>query len=97
LIREGATLVETVQDVAEQLGGMLSYKAEEAGSDAAAENAAPDGKPGRVLDAMGFEPVDLDTLVRATGLDAADLTGLLVDLELSGYVESAAGRYTRLR
>jgi DNA processing protein len=94
LIREGAVLTETLDDIIQQLGGMLSFKAEEAGFTnkpkvgvSAAEQT--------VLDKMGFEPVDLETLVAVTGFSVAELMATLVALEIKGYVESAGGLFNR--
>ncbi len=96
LIREGATLVETVGDIVEQLGGLLGYKAEElaAASPAARE---PTGDAAKVLEAMGFDPVSADALVGYTGLPAPSVTAALVNLELLGSVEKRGGHYLRRR
>ena len=50
----------------------------------------------RVLEAMGYDPLAVDTLVERTGLDAARLTRVLVELELCGRVENRGGTYQRL-
>lgn len=94
LIREGATLVESVADIVEHLGGMLAYKEEEAAAEAPS---AAEGDEGRLLSAMGFDPVSPDTLVERTGLAISHVASMLVALELRGVVESVAGRYMRLR
>jgi DNA processing protein len=50
-----------------------------------------------LLNACGFEPVDLDTLVERTGLPASAVASTLLLLELSGEIESCAGgRYCRV-
>jgi DNA processing protein len=50
-----------------------------------------------LLNACGFEPVDVDTLVQRTGFTAASVASMLVMLELRGEVESSAGgTYCRL-
>lgn len=95
LIREGATLTETVADIVAQLGGLLAYKAEEASR--AALPVALSDEESLVLDAMGFEPTDIDSLMVATGMGIAGLTAALVSLELQGLVENSGGLFLRQR
>jgi DNA processing protein len=49
-----------------------------------------------LLDALGFEPLDVDTLVDRTGLPAQIVSSMLLILELQGRVEARAGRFCRL-
>ncbi len=96
LIREGATLAETTADLVAQLGGLLAFKGAEAMPAAATAGPPAGSEAERVLDAMGYDPLAVDTLVERTGLDAARLTRVLVELELSGRVENRGGTYQRL-
>jgi predicted Rossmann fold nucleotide-binding protein DprA/Smf involved in DNA uptake len=48
-----------------------------------------------LLDALGFEPVDADTLVTRTGSPAQTVSSLLPMPELKGQVAPHAGRYCR--
>jgi DNA processing protein len=53
---------------------------------------------GTLLAALGFDPVDLDTLAARTGRDAGGLAAELLELELAQDVERLPGnRYQRLR
>lgn len=94
LIREGAKLVESAQDVLEDLGAQAASPparpaTTEAGSDAAADP---------LLALLGHDPVDLDTLVRRSGRPAGELAGALLELELAQHIERLPGnRYQRLR
>ncbi len=98
LIRQGAALVETGDDIINELGGMLAYKAEGTKQIAVSNStSALDDTASRVLDQLGFDPTDLDTLMTRTQLAPAVLSGLLVQLELEGWVEQRAGMYNRLR
>jgi DNA processing protein len=48
------------------------------------------------LDQMGYDPVNIDRLVDLTGLNIAQLSGLLLGLELDGLVDKLSGaRYQR--
>jgi len=98
LIRQGAALVETADDIINELGGMLAYKAEGAKQTVASDNISSlDDTSNKILNALGFDPTDLDTLMARTQLAPAVLSGLLVQLELEGWVEQRAGMYNRLR
>lgn len=97
LIRQGAKLVESAQDIDEELG-----RPGQASSPPAAQSKPdplpPDHDPTaqHILDAMGFDPVDLDTLQKRTRLDLPLLSSRLLDLELSETVaKQDDGRFTR--
>jgi DNA processing protein len=94
LIRDGAKLVETAQDVLAELGLVATSVA----SGAPSRELPADPAQARVLDAMGRGPVDLDRLVTRTGLAADALAATLVLLELDGRVAALpGGGWERLR
>jgi DNA processing protein len=103
LIRSGAKLVETAQDILEELAPLLKPALAEA-SPAAAPAPAPDSAPGldpdyaRLLAAVGHDPVTADEVIRRVGLPAQSVASMLLLLELEGYVLSLpGGRYCRTR
>ena len=64
-------------------------------ADLAFENASPDEK--RVLDALGHDPLDVDTLVARAGLTVDTLYAILLALELDGHLTRLpGGRFQRL-
>src|SRR5688572_24971809 len=91
LIKQGAKLVETAQDVLEELG--MSSGSRKPSIDApSASNDDP------VLDALGFEPCDIDTLSARSGVSAQKITAMLTQWEIDGIVEALpGGRYRRVR
>ncbi|NUU01662.1 DNA-processing protein DprA [Herbaspirillum robiniae] len=110
LIRQGAKLVETVQDILEEMpvarripavAAMATDEVQtcRSGIEKGVENGVENGdaEAAVVMHAMGFDPVDSDTLALRCKLDAARLSGLLLMLELEGRIEVLpGGRYRRL-
>lgn len=98
LIKQGAKLVESAEDILEEFRYYQAVKAHlpvAAPALAVSPPSALETHP--VLDAMGFDPVALDVLAERCNLDAASLSAQLLDLELSGKVEMLPGTlYRRL-
>jgi DNA processing protein len=88
LLRQGAKLVESAQDVLEELRPGVAMAA---ARQVAPAPAAPSGAQGELLQALGFDPVSLDALVARTGTSTAELQALLLELELAGHVARLAG------
>lgn len=88
LLKQGAKLVETAQDVLEELQPGRSPPTSPSGSSA---GEAPTGKADDVLEALGFDPVGLDALVARTGLPPARLQARLLELELDGHAARLPG------
>jgi DNA processing protein len=94
LIRQGAKLVESAQDILEELGNYAT--APRTASMAQAEGAKQSASD-PVLVAMGFDPVDIDTLAARCQSDTAAVSAHLLTLELDGLVEMLpGGTYRRL-
>jgi DNA processing protein len=83
LIREGAKLVESAQDVISELG--LGAAPSPARDDPAPSRAEP------LLDQMGADPVDVDSLCSRSGLAPAAVSEALLRLELAGKVAVLPG------
>jgi len=91
LIREGATLVETARDIVEQLGGYLGYQSDLFSTSSEASLELTD-KEQKVLEALGHDPRDLDSLADDSDIDVGELSALLIGLQLKGAItETAAG------
>src|SRR5690606_35215012 len=101
LIRQGAKLVESAQDIDDELGQPDAGPAPAAASMPSppepALKAAPQDAVGRsILEAIGFDPIDLETLQRRTQLALPMLNSALLDLELADLVaRQDDGRFSR--
>ncbi len=93
LIREGATLIQTVDDVIEAIGPIDGRMVRDAGcAFAAAPVAEPaEGERRALVELLGPTPVAVDELVRQSGQDAAAVQLVLLELELAGRIERHAG------
>ena len=101
LLKQGAKLVESGQDVLEELSANLQYSL-----DLQAEQDLPglvnfnktSQKENALLKNIGYEPTSLDELVVLTKQPASSLQGELMLLELSGEVEAmSAARWRRIK
>ncbi len=92
LIRQGAKLVESAQDVLEELKipattlpGLPQEGVNAPGAAASDETDDP------VLAALGYDPMGLDALIARTGMDASTLQVALLELELDGRIARLPG------
>jgi len=100
LIRDGAKLVETPEEVLAELRLPLINQSLENRSSQAGQRAIERprlDKPLEILlDAVGFGPTGVDELVIRTGLPGESVASMLLILELEGLIAAeAGGRYSR--
>ena len=94
LLREGAKLIESVDDILEELPGVDSQGPAQAPTEPATPDADPD--EARVLAALGHDPLPLDTLQQRSGLTPDRLSAILLTMELKGLLTAIpGGRYQR--
>jgi DNA processing protein len=92
LIRQGAKLVECVEDVLAELGMPAGEAAVPAG-----RNRSVPVRDDPLLEALGFAPASIDEITARTGRSAAQVAARLAELEIEGRVASlAGGRFQRL-
>ena len=90
LIKQGAKLVDSIQDIVDELGATMT------------ENIfieqtplAPEANP--VLDCIGYDPTSIELLLERTGLTSDSLSAMLMVLELENKVAFLpGGRYQRI-
>ncbi|HEY6941076.1 DNA-processing protein DprA, partial [Dokdonella sp.] len=110
LIRTGAKLVETAEEIvaelaplAQRLGASLRQRLHVWEDSAAPPAAPPRAAPARADDpdyarlyaALGHDALDIDTLAERSGLPIAALSSMLLMLELEGDVVAERGGYAR--
>ena len=99
LIREGAKLVETSQDILEELRGCYSPLQEIIQPSATDSVPAEyDEETSRILATIGHDPLDVDTLASRSGLTIDKLYAILLTMELDGLITRLPGnRFQRFQ
>lgn len=102
LIKQGAKLVESAQDILDELNLAFTWTPQQTDDG----DSAPSGTEALtslsaleagLLEALGYEPCTLDAVQSRCGMDTPTLQALLMGLELSGWVgRLPGGRFQRL-
>jgi DNA processing protein len=97
LIKQGAKLVETTQDILEELKNILSSDSPSGLMGNLSSEATAPLEANTVLASMGFDPVNFETLRTLSGLTTEALSSMLMVLELENKITTlAGGKYQRL-
>lgn len=106
LIKQGAKLVESGQDIFEEIIDLLPFELSPAGKkDSQSANMSPNSKNSskmpvhsKLLEWIEFEPISLDELAVLSKMPVSQIQADLMMLELGGHIEKlSAGRWRRLR
>ena len=97
LLREGAKLVESAEDILSELGALVGASAEAQTTKTVSSASFNDDEDYRtLLNAVDFDPVNVDTLIKRTGLTPDAVSSMLLILELQGRVNAVSGgRFVR--
>ena len=93
LIRQGAKLVETVNDIIEEIAPQLIRRAgtvPEPRARTLPPNAGENTR--KVLILLQDNPLHVDQVIERTGLPPAQVLGILLDLELQGFIRQSPGK-----
>lgn len=99
LIRQGAKLVETAEDIIEELLPHLptgiTAVADTLNSEKNEQTLDPDHQ--KLLKCLQYEAIAIDELVNCSGFSAAEVASMLLIMELEGSVVNDGGRYMRIK
>ena len=99
LLRQGAKLVETTDDILEEIGQFFSAQPSAAQRRAATQSTpapAPRDELSPLYNLIDYAPTSIDQLIEASGLTADQVSYILMELELNGFIAAASGGYQRL-
>jgi DNA processing protein len=96
LIRQGAKLVETVDDIIEEIAPQLARRGGDAAPSSARtlpENSGPAAR--QIFALLNQSALQVDQVIEQTGLAAPQVLQVLLDLELQGFVSQTPGKIYR--
>lgn len=103
LLKQGAKLVEAAQDILEELGSLVTSNTQITNKqvpDSHADNnpsREPENLDSALLEHLGHDPVNVETLSTRCGLTVSELSAMLLTLELAGHVSVLpGGMYQRI-
>jgi DNA processing protein len=101
LSKQGAKLVESADDILEELshflGASKNRKLIPSTTSTNVQSPSRQAPDHPLLASMGFDPIDVSSLSLTSGMNAATISGELLNLELEGVVEMLpSGEYRRL-
>lgn len=97
LLKQGAKLVETAQDIIEELGALYHVAAESSKTVDNLPAIELDEEYQALLNCIDYEATPVDLLVARSGLTANVVSSMLLILELQGIVAAVPGGYARVR
>lgn len=93
LIKQGAALIENAHDIVTELGLAGRLHADEADSDTSGVCTEEMGEmERRVYDLIGHYPVHMDHIARTGALNPGELSSVLMNMELKGWVKQLPGK-----
>lgn len=95
LIRQGAKLVETINDILEELGVLSLANNLVEISATHSEVSHLSFRERHILEQIEYEITSMDAILLRSGLTAGEVSSMLLTLELNGYIQSIPGGYIR--
>lgn len=102
LLKQGARIVTAVGDVLEAVAPLLGMPLDGGPQTLAAPSGGPPVEPADserdgVIEALGPTPIEIDEIIRFTGLPARTVHVVLLELDLAGRIERHPGQRVSLR
>jgi DNA processing protein len=102
LIKQGATLIDSINDIIEQLPQIQNKSLHFGGCDSInnddiQKNTNQSLASDPLLDSVGYSATSIDVIAKRTGMSLSDLLSQLLEYELRGFVASTADGYIKLR
>ena len=103
LIKDGAKLVETAQDIVDELAGMIAFQRQKLNHAQFNLTSAPEISLSRtngaqsesaLLKYLDYDPISVDELVESSGKDVGSLLAELLQLEIEGAIIKNNNKYT---
>ena len=92
LIKQGAKLVDCLQDIVEELNLSQNPQSHLASDhDIHSANSSVNADANIILTTMGYDPITLDNLVTLSGLTVSAVSSMLMLLELEGKIATLTG------
>lgn len=96
LIRQGAKLVEKVEDILEELSSLHTYVSSRKEMINKSDEIKLDVESKGLLKQIAYEVTPLDVIILRSGLTTSQVSSMLLSLELLGCIKSVQGGYVRL-
>ncbi len=96
LIKQGAKLVETVDDIVAEFSAFIDLSKQQATKALTIDRPELSKAEQKMLQYIGFEPTSIDTLIQRSRLTPELVSSMVPILELHGYIQRMAGGYVRL-
>ena len=95
LIRQGAKLVETVEDILEELGALQAWMNQKREPKTAEKCSNLSLQHQQILSQIDYVVTPIDVIILRSQLTTGEVSSILLSLELHGYIQSIAGGYMR--
>lgn len=93
LIKQGARLVEGVEDILEELGiSAGEHSSGTAGSQSPPSNIKLTREEGKIYALLSYDPVPIDVIIQKSGLCPQDIHTILLTLEMKGIIKQLPGK-----
>lgn len=97
LIKKGARLVETVDDILNEIEVLRGLKGEDSVESLEKVLSSLSDREKAVYSVLGGEPLHVDEIIKLTGLEVSNVLSLLLSLELNGFIAQHPGKLFRRR